>query len=50
MTAKDMAAAAAADNLMVRLGRRIDQLKHIYIRINGERQSDDVRSIIDSIL
>ena len=50
MTAKDMAAAAAADNLMVRVRRRIDQLKHVYMRINGERQSDDVRSIIDSIL
>ena len=50
MTAKDMAAAAAADNLMVRLGRRIDQLKHVYVRINGERQADDVRSIRDSIL
>ena len=49
MTAKDMAEAAAADNLMVRVGRRIDQLKHVYIRINGERQSDDVRSIRDSM-
>lgn len=38
ITAKDMAAAAAADNLMVRLGRRIEQLKQVYVRINGERQ------------
>lgn len=38
ITAKDMAAAAAADNLMVRLRRRIEQLKQVYIRINGERQ------------
>ena len=38
ITAKDMAAAAAADNLMVRVRRRIDQLKQIYLRINGERR------------
>ena len=40
MTAKDMAAAAAADSLMVRVGRRIDQLKQVYVRINRERQLD----------
>ena len=39
LTARSMAEAAAVDSLLVKINRRINQLKMIYTRINTERLS-----------